>query len=62
MFFFLLTVGYPLTILGGIFGKNGKSEFNFPCRTKNIPREIPNLPWYRNSISQCAVGGFLPFR
>ncbi|XP_047479046.1 transmembrane 9 superfamily member 1-like [Penaeus chinensis] len=54
-------VGYPLTIFGGILGKNGHNEYNFPCRTKNIAREIPSGPWYRSSWAHCAVGGFLPF-
>lgn len=61
-FTFLQTVGYPLTIVGAIMGKNKKAEFNFPCRAKKIPREIPETPWYRSSIAQCAIGGFLPFR
>ena len=39
-------VGFPLTIFGGIFGKNIASNFDAPCRTKNIAREIPSVPWY----------------
>ncbi|KAB7494469.1 Transmembrane 9 superfamily member 1 [Armadillidium nasatum] len=61
LFFMWLFVGYPLTILGGIMGKHGKSAFNFPCRSKKIPREIPQIPWYRSPLAQCIVGGFLPF-
>ena len=37
-------VGFPLTILGGIFGKNTAGSFDAPCRTKNIAREIPSIP------------------
>ena len=43
---FFLLVGFPLTVVGGIFGKNWTSGFNAPCRTKNIPREIPPTAWW----------------
>lgn len=56
-----MCIGYPLTVFGGILGKNSRSEFNFPCRTKNIAREIPAVPWYRSHWAHSAVGGFLPF-
>ncbi|XP_031483990.1 transmembrane 9 superfamily member 2-like [Nymphaea colorata] len=51
----------PLLVLGGIAGKNSKTEFQAPCRTKKYPREIPPLPWYRRTIPQMAMAGFLPF-
>ncbi|XP_074579396.1 transmembrane 9 superfamily member 2-like [Curcuma longa] len=51
----------PLLVLGGIAGKNSKTEFQAPCRTKKYPREIPPLPWYRGAIPQMAMAGFLPF-
>ena len=56
-----LFVGYPLTVLGGIFGKNTAGDFDAPCRARNIPREIPPVPWYRSWVVQYLVGGFLPF-
>ncbi|XP_068737553.1 transmembrane 9 superfamily member 1-like isoform X1 [Montipora capricornis] len=56
-----LIVGFPLTIIGGIFGKNWAGSFDAPCRTKNIPREIPPMPWYRSTFVRMTVGGFLPF-
>ncbi|XP_057366234.1 transmembrane 9 superfamily member 1-like isoform X1 [Daphnia carinata] len=56
-----LFIGYPLTVLGGIFGKNAAGDFDAPCRAKNIPREIPYTPWYRSWIMHYLVGGFLPF-
>ncbi|XP_068249486.1 transmembrane 9 superfamily member 1-like [Palaemon carinicauda] len=61
LFLVWICVGYPLTVLGGILGKNGHIEFNFPCRTKNIAREIPMVPWYRSPWAHFTVGGFLPF-
>ncbi|KAK8942059.1 hypothetical protein KSP40_PGU007573 [Platanthera guangdongensis] len=51
----------PLLILGGIAGRNRKREFLAPCRTTKYPREIPALPWYRKTIPQMAMAGFLPF-
>jgi hypothetical protein len=40
-------VTIPLTIFGGIAGKNNKQDFAAPCRTNKYPREIPELPFYR---------------
>ncbi|KAL5209003.1 hypothetical protein ABZP36_004626 [Zizania latifolia] len=54
-------VTFPLLVLGGIAGKNSKIEFQAPCRTTKYPREIPPLPWYRRTIPQMAMAGFLPF-
>lgn len=51
----------PLLVLGGIAGKNSKAEFQAPCRTTKYPREIPPLPWYRETLPQMAMAGFLPF-
>ncbi|PSC72630.1 phagocytic receptor 1b [Micractinium conductrix] len=54
-------VTFPLTVVGGIMGKNTKAEFNAPCRTTKYPREIPPLPWYRQTLPQMLMAGFLPF-
>ncbi|WOK92723.1 transmembrane 9 superfamily member 2-like [Canna indica] len=51
----------PLLVLGGIAGKNSNTEFQAPCRTTKYPREIPQLPWYRGTIPQMMMAGFLPF-
>uniref|UniRef100_A0A7N0UJG7 Transmembrane 9 superfamily member n=1 Tax=Kalanchoe fedtschenkoi TaxID=63787 RepID=A0A7N0UJG7_KALFE len=51
----------PLLVLGGIAGKNSKTEFQAPVRTTKYHREIPPLPWYRGTIPQMAMAGFLPF-
>jgi len=59
---FCVPVGFPLTVLGGILGKNIAQGLDAPCRTKNIAREIPPAPWYRSLIVHMAIGGFLPFR
>jgi len=56
-----LFVGFPLTVLGGIAGKRLAGPFSAPTRTKNFPREIPAIPWYRQAPVQMAMAGFLPF-
>ncbi|XP_071958712.1 transmembrane 9 superfamily member 1-like [Antedon mediterranea] len=56
-----ILIGYPLTVIGGIMGKNFAGSFDAPCRTKNIAREIPTVPWYRSVFMHCVIGGFLPF-
>ncbi|KAJ6684129.1 hypothetical protein OIU85_007785 [Salix viminalis] len=54
-------VATPLLVMGGIAGKNSKAEFQAPVRTTKYPREIPRLPWYRKTLPQMAMAGFLPF-
>lgn len=54
-------VGFPLTVIGGIVGKNSAASFDAPCRTKNIAREIPPQPWYKGALVHMTIGGFLPF-
>jgi len=56
-----LFVNIPLTVLGGITGKRTAGNFATPCRTKNFPREIPAIPWYRSLPAQMVMSGFLPF-
>ncbi|CAL5227062.1 g9965 [Coccomyxa viridis] len=55
----LITI--PLTVAGGIIGKNTRTEFKATCRTNKYPREIPELPWYRHTVPQMVMAGFLPF-
>jgi MFS family permease len=57
----LTFIGFPLTIIGGIAGKRSSGAFEAPCRTKNFPREIPPIPWYRSLPMQMIMAGFLPF-
>lgn len=57
-----LFVHFPLTVLGGVVGRNITSEFKPPCRTNKVPREVPtNAAWYRQSYVQLFMAGFLPF-
>lgn len=57
-----LLISFPLMLLGAITAKNfTSSSFNAPCRTKKAIREIPNVPWYKGTLVQVLVAGFLPF-
>lgn len=51
----------PLLALGGVIGYRFRSEFQAPCPTKQYPREIPPLAWYRKTPCQMFIGGLLPF-
>ncbi|KAF6150802.1 hypothetical protein GIB67_020885 [Kingdonia uniflora] len=55
------TLVTSLLVLGGIAGKNSKAEFQAPCRTTKYPRKVPSMPWYRGTVPQIAMAGFLPF-
>jgi len=58
----LLFVHFPLTVLGGIIGRNVTSDFKAPCRTNKVSREIPkHNMWYHNIVAQLFMAGFLPF-
>jgi len=55
-------IAFPLTVLGGILGRNTAKEMEKPCRTNKVPREIPtDAPWYRKAPAQMLIAGFLPF-
>uniref|UniRef100_A0A6B2L0K6 Transmembrane 9 superfamily member n=1 Tax=Arcella intermedia TaxID=1963864 RepID=A0A6B2L0K6_9EUKA len=56
-----LLVGIPLTVVGGITGKNYSSPFVPPVRVKKGARELPYVPWYRRLPIQMLMGGFLSF-
>jgi hypothetical protein len=56
-----LLVAFPLTVIGGIAGRNTSTAFNAPCRTKDTRREIPAVPWYRHYAISVILCGFLPF-
>ncbi|GFH12662.1 transmembrane 9 superfamily member [Haematococcus lacustris] len=54
-------ITFPLTVLGGIAAKNSKHEYTPPCRTTKFPRDVPPMPWYRTTVPQMVMAGFLPF-
>ena len=55
-------VGFPLTVVGGIAGRNLAREYDAPCRVNHFERLVPPAPIYRQAPAQFLVAGFLPFR
>lgn len=53
-------ISVPLVFLGAYFGYK-KDPLEFPVVTSNIPRQIPDQPWYLNPTITCLLGGILPF-
>mmetsp|Transcript_43249 Transcript_43249/g.117081 ORF Transcript_43249/g.117081 Transcript_43249/m.117081 type:complete len:550 (+) Transcript_43249:564-2213(+) len=57
-----MLVSFPLTIIGAIAGRNLATDFDAPCRTKKVLRQVPtDIPWYRQPMAQMFMAGFLPF-
>jgi len=56
-----LLVAFPLTVIGGIAGRNTATPFDAPCKTKTEKRAIPPVPWYRHWAISVVLSGFLPF-
>ncbi|CAH1431161.1 unnamed protein product [Lactuca virosa] len=55
-------IASPLLLIGSIIGKTRMSEFQAPCKTAKIPREVPPLlRWYKGVLPQMALAGILPF-
>ena len=58
----IIFVHFPLTVVGGVVGRNITSDYKPPCRTNKVQREIPQIThWYRHPIAQLFMAGFLPF-
>lgn len=76
LFALFLFVGFPLTVLGGIAGHRSNA-YKVPIRPRRVrivdlldvpptdvgqvPRQIPEVPFYKSWIVQIFVGGLLPF-
>eukprot|EP00300_Choanocystis_sp_HF-7_P009388 c16404_g1_i2.p1 GENE.c16404_g1_i2~~c16404_g1_i2.p1 ORF type:complete len:599 (-),score=128.02 c16404_g1_i2:104-1648(-) len=57
-------VTFPLTVIGGIAGKNAaqKQPYLPPVTPHVRPRQLPSsLPWFASPWFQLAFAGFLPF-
>jgi transmembrane 9 superfamily protein 1 len=58
-------VTFPLTVFGAITGRQRvgpTAEFEAPCRTAKVPREIPPYSsHFRKKAVQMMIAGFLPF-
>jgi transmembrane 9 superfamily protein 2/4 len=53
-------ISVPLVFLGSFFGYK-KAPMSLPVRTNQIPRQIPEQPWYIGPLFTSLVGGILPF-
>jgi transmembrane 9 superfamily protein 2/4 len=53
-------ISLPLVFLGAYFGFR-KDVISVPCRTNQIPREVPPQLWYQGLVPSLVVGGLLPF-
>merc|ERR1719229_1792816 len=53
-------ISVPLVFLGSYFGFR-KANIELPVRTNQIPRQIPEQPWFVKPVFTCMVGGILPF-
>jgi len=53
-------ISVPLVFLGSYMGYR-KPAIEVPVRTSQMPREIPQQPWYIKPVFTCMMGGILPF-
>lgn len=53
-------VSTPLVFFGAFIGYK-KDAFEFPVNTSNIPRQVPDQPWFMSTIPTLLVGGIMPF-
>lgn len=60
LLFLWFCVSVPLVFLGGFYGYRREAP-TFPVRTNQIPRSVPQQPWYFHPAITCLVGGILPF-
>ncbi|CAM9119615.1 unnamed protein product [Ascophyllum nodosum] len=57
-----LFIAFPMTVLGAILGRRVSTDFEAPCRTTRVPRQVPkDLACYRGNACQMFMSGFLPF-
>jgi len=53
-------ISTPLTFFGAYFGYK-VDPIEFPVNTSNIPRQIPDQPWFMGAPFTLLVGGIMPF-
>ncbi|VDN83921.1 unnamed protein product [Brugia pahangi] len=53
-------VDLPLLFLGFHFGFR-KQSYSHPVRTNQIPRQVPDQPWYLQTLPCMLLAGILPF-
>jgi len=60
LFFLWFGISTPLVFLGAYFGFK-KKAVEFPVTTHQIPRMVPEQPWYMHPSISILMGGLLPF-
>jgi transmembrane 9 superfamily member 2/4 len=53
-------VSTPLVFVGSYFGYK-QDAIEYPVKTSNIPRQIPDQPWFMSIPFTLFIGGLLPF-
>nr|CDJ88782.1 Nonaspanin (TM9SF) domain containing protein [Haemonchus contortus] len=53
-------IDLPLVFLGFYFGYR-KQPYTHPVRTNQIPRQVPDQPWYLRTVPCTLIAGVLPF-
>ena len=53
-------ISTPLVFFGAYFGFK-LDAIEFPVNTSNIPRQIPDQPWFMGIFFTTAIGGVMPF-
>lgn len=53
-------VSTPLVFFGAYMGFK-VDAIEFPVNTSNIPRQVPDQPWFMGAIFTALVGGIMPF-
>ncbi|KAG2180015.1 hypothetical protein INT43_003802 [Umbelopsis isabellina] len=53
-------ISLPLSVIGSYFGFR-KPRIEHPVRTNQIPRQIPDQPFYLRTVPSVMMGGLLPF-
>merc|ERR1712032_778498 len=53
-------ISVPLVFLGAYYGFR-KENIELPVRTNQIPRQVPEQPWFIQPVFTSLVGGVLPF-
>ena len=54
-------VTFPLTVVGGIAGKNSSGKYDAPCKTNLAPRELPRTSWHRSQFVRILIAGTIVF-
>jgi len=53
-------ISTPLVFVGAYFGYK-QDAIEFPVKTSNIPRQVPDQPWFMSIPFTVIIGGLLPF-